>query len=72
MKNILRSRRVTAFITPDKTAYMVVGELDATEEEIEAAITAEEELEQWRQMKGWINDRVQVHKFGPVADLWEE
>ena len=53
MKNILRSRRVTAYITPAGGSYMVVGELDATDTEIEAAITAEEELEQWRQMEGW-------------------
>ena len=53
MKNLIKTTRAVAYITPDKTGYAVVAEWDVTQEEIEAAIDAEEELEKFRKRSVW-------------------
>jgi hypothetical protein len=53
VKNILKSTRANAFITPDGSGYVVVAEWDVTQEEIDAAIEAEEELDRYRKCAVW-------------------
>ncbi len=53
MKNILKTTRAVAYITPDGSGYAVIAEWDVTQEEIDAAIDAEEELQKWRQRATW-------------------
>ncbi len=53
MKNIMKTTRANAFITPDGSGYVVVAEWDVTQEEIDNAIEAEEELEKWRKCAVW-------------------
>ena len=53
MKNIIKSTRAMAYITPDGSGYAVIAEWDITQEEIEAAIDAEEELERYRKCAVW-------------------
>ncbi len=53
MKNLIKSTRACAFITPDGGEYMVIAEWDVTQEEIDEAIMAEEELEKFRRCAVW-------------------
>ncbi len=53
MKNLIKSTRASAYLAADKSGYVVVAAWDVTQEEIEAAIDAEEELEKFRRCASW-------------------
>ena len=51
MKHILKRARVNAWAVGEQ--MLVLGEVDATDDEIQAAIDAEEELDTYRRKARW-------------------
>lgn len=53
MRNLIKTTRACAWIIADGSGYAVVAEWDVTQEEIEEAIAAEEELQRYRERAVW-------------------